>query len=120
MARVGCTLEDAKLMLAEADTGRLVESTYRFRGEAWRLYRACELWTNRMTALRAEQRAKWTAEVKLAAGCDQRMASLAVSVTEGEPSLICNGRLQVARLVKWAVEWVEERRKGIEVDLLTS
>jgi hypothetical protein len=112
MARVGCSYEDAKLMLAEADTGRLVEGTYRFRGDAWRLDRACELWTSRTMALKAEQRAKWTAEVKLAAGCEQQMASLAVSVAEAEPSLVRNGRLEAARLVKWAVEWVEERRRN--------
>jgi hypothetical protein len=106
----GCTYDDAKLMLAEADTGRLVEGTYRFRGDAWRLDQACDLWTSRATALKAEQRAKWTVEVKLASGCDQQMAFLAVSVAEGEPSLIRNGKLEVARLVKWAVEWVEERR----------
>ena len=110
MSWVGCSYADAKLALAEADTGRLIEGTYRFRGDAWRLSRACEIWTTRATALKREQRAKWQREVQLAAGCTSSLAALAVSVAECEPTLIRDGKLQVPRLVQWACTWIQERR----------
>ena len=110
MERLGCSYEDAKLTLAEVDAGRLCRETHVYRGDAWRLTQACDLYTTRAVALREEQREKWAHEVKLATSCNLPMATLAVSVAEREPALMRNGKLNAHLVVQWATRWVQERR----------
>ena len=40
------------------------------------------------------------------------MAALAVRAAEREPALVREGKLGVGRLVEWAGQWVEERRRN--------
>jgi hypothetical protein len=109
--RVGCSFDEAKLTLAEVDIERRGPNPeHIYRGDGWRLTRVCELVTQRAVALKEEQRAKWTQEVKLATGCTTPMASLAVNVAEREPSLVRNGKLSAPHLVAWATRWVQDRR----------
>ena len=109
---VGCSQDEAKLTLAAAAAERQDPNPhYIYRGDDWQLERACELWTTRQVALREEQQAKWTQEVKLATGCASPMASLAVQVAQREPSLVRNGKISAPLLVPWASRWIEERRK---------
>jgi hypothetical protein len=108
--RTGCDYGGAVLALATADTQRRDSYSLIYRGDAWRLSRACELITTKQAELKAEQKERWKQEVKLATRCTLPMAYLAVEAAEREPTLVRNGKLQVQELVQWAVRWVEERK----------
>jgi hypothetical protein len=110
MEGTGCDFATATLALATADAQDPGPLTPVYRGDAWRVNRACEIVTSKSAEMRAEQRAKWTKEVQLAAQCTLPLAQLAVAAAERVPTLVRDGKLQVRELVTWAKRWVEERR----------